>query len=1032
MSVFKCKMCGGSLEISEGMKVCECEYCGTTQTVPSQKDENIQALFNRANILRMKSEFDKAEQLYEKIIQNAPDEPEAHWGLILCKFGIEYVEDPATFKRIPTCHRTSFDSIIADDDYKEALRCANSVQRDIYEREAREIDRLQKEILALSAKEEPYDVFICYKESDNGSRTPDSVIANDIYYQLTNEGFKVFYAAISLENKLGSAYEPCIFAALNSAKVMLAIGTNPDYFNAVWVKNEWSRFLKMMKKDRSKLLIPCYKDMDAYELPEEFAHLQAQDMSKIGFINDLVRGIKKVIVKDEKKPAAAKTPTLAAVPSANPTVSSLLKRAFIFLEDGDWQSADEYCEKVLDLDPENGEAYLGKLMAEMEVRKRDDLKNCAQPFDGSSNFQKVMRYGDDALKAEMQNCTQYIKDRNHKAYQESVYQKAIAVYHNMSSTKTQITTAKSLFEAVSGYKDSYDYINQCIEKIHEFDYQEAVRLCSSRKAAQADFKKAITLFEATDGYRDSLEQITKCKDKIYYLDSIEVYKPAIQKLNSAKNDYKKGVDNINPEHISTAIESLAEAKDMFDEIVDFEDSRERRKECEELLGEYSQTRTSVTDKKQALDKAAAKSEKISKIAGILIIILVLAVAGTLLTTLFIIPESKYNNANSLLEAGKYEEAVTAFGEISSYRDSADKKMEAEKNISYLRAEELFNSGKYEEAAVIYKELEDFNDSKEKNDKVLEIIGFNKAEDAFQKLTDSEKKAFLKNRNYLSVDSISVGIKPDGTVVATKEDDEYDKGQSNVSSWNDIVKVCTDFKHTLGLRKDGKVLFAGDKNEKYDISEWTDMVDIATNSWVSIGLKKDGRVIKTKDDSSMNSEYNVSYWNNIVSIAAGYSHVVGLKSDGTVVATGNKDVGACDVSDWRDIVAIDAGDNYTVGLKSDGTVVTTELPEERDVGQCDVSDWKGIVAISVGDDVTIGLKADGTVCVTGGIINYDGNKKAWDKQIVNKKEISDWNEIVSVKTYIGISFVGVKSDGTVVSTSYKKEEYDGWKLKTVEK
>ena len=151
MSVFKCKMCGGALEISEGMKICECEYCGTTQTVPSQKDENIQALFNRANILRMKSEFDKAEQLYEKIIQNAPEEPEAHWGLILCKFGIEYVEDPATFKRVPTCHRTSFDSIIADDDYKEALRCADSIQRDIYEREAKEIDRIQKEILALSA-----------------------------------------------------------------------------------------------------------------------------------------------------------------------------------------------------------------------------------------------------------------------------------------------------------------------------------------------------------------------------------------------------------------------------------------------------------------------------------------------------------------------------------------------------------------------------------------------------------------------------------------------------------------------------------------------------------------------------------------------------------------------------------------------------------------------------------------------------------------------------------------------------------------
>ncbi|MBQ3887701.1 MAG: TIR domain-containing protein, partial [Clostridia bacterium] len=318
MAVLKCKMCGGTLDVTEGMTVCECEYCGTQQTITTAKDENLQALFNRANILRMKSEFDKAEQLYEKLVQSSPDDAEAHWGLILCKYGIEYVEDPATFKRVPTCHRTSFDSIIADEDYKEALRCADVIQRGIYEAEAKEIDRLQKEILALSAKEDPYDVFICYKESDNGSRTPDSVIANDIYHQLTNEGFKVFYAAITLEDKLGSAYEPCIFAALNSAKVMLAIGTRPEYFNAVWVKNEWSRYLKMMKKDRSKLLIPCYKDMDAYELPEEFAHLQAQDMSKIGFINDIVRGIKKVIVKDEPKTAGTQTDVNESVPAGNP------------------------------------------------------------------------------------------------------------------------------------------------------------------------------------------------------------------------------------------------------------------------------------------------------------------------------------------------------------------------------------------------------------------------------------------------------------------------------------------------------------------------------------------------------------------------------------------------------------------------------------------------------------------------------------------------------------------------------------------
>ena len=43
------------------------------------------------------------------------------------------------------------------------------------------------------------------------------------------------------------------------------------------------------------MLVPAYKDMDPYDLPEEFSHLQAQDMSKLGFMQDLIRGIKKIV-----------------------------------------------------------------------------------------------------------------------------------------------------------------------------------------------------------------------------------------------------------------------------------------------------------------------------------------------------------------------------------------------------------------------------------------------------------------------------------------------------------------------------------------------------------------------------------------------------------------------------------------------------------------------------------------------------------------------------------------------------------------
>jgi len=300
--ILKCKMCGGDLEIIGNQNIVECDYCGVRQTVPNADNEKKVNLFNRANRLRISGQFDKAAALYENIIAEFPEEAEAYWGLCLCNYGIEYVDDPATGRKIPTCHRASFDSLLRDDNFNLALEYSDVVVRKVYLDQAKEIEAIMRDILAVSRNEKPYDVFICYKETDEyGQRTIDSVIAQNIYDSLTEKGLNVFFARISLENKLGRQYEPYIFAALNSAKVMLAVGTRYEYFNAVWVENEWSRFLKLMAKDRSKVLIPCYKDMSPADMPSQFRALQAQDMGKIGFMQDLVRGVLKITSDGREK-----------------------------------------------------------------------------------------------------------------------------------------------------------------------------------------------------------------------------------------------------------------------------------------------------------------------------------------------------------------------------------------------------------------------------------------------------------------------------------------------------------------------------------------------------------------------------------------------------------------------------------------------------------------------------------------------------------------------------------------------------------
>ena len=399
MTVFECKRCGGGLNITEADKVVECEYCGTTQTVPSADNEKKMTLFNRANRLRLKNEFDKAAALYEQLIAEFPEEAEAYWGLCLCNWGIEYVDDPATGEKKPTCHRASFESLMKDENYLLAMEYADVTAQRVYRREAQEIDRLNDAILFVSRNEKPYDVFICYKETDeNGMRTHDSVLAQDIYDALTANGLKVFFSRISLEDKLGRQYEPYIFAALNSARVMLSIGTKYEYFQAAWVKNEWSRFMRLAAKDRSKVLIPCFCDMDPCDLPDEFKGLQAQDLGKLGAVQDLVRGVGKLLAKDAPKDGDVQQAAVSN-PAAT-TVQSLLKRAFMFLEDGEWRRANEYAEKVLDIDPENGEAYLAKAMSDLEKRSRSSM-NDASGIELNANIQKALRFGSGSLKNEI-------------------------------------------------------------------------------------------------------------------------------------------------------------------------------------------------------------------------------------------------------------------------------------------------------------------------------------------------------------------------------------------------------------------------------------------------------------------------------------------------------------------------------------------------------------------------------------------------------------------------------------------------------
>ena len=315
----RCQSCGGALKAVSS--VCECEYCGVTNIICGETGNYID-LLNKANTLRQRCEFDKAFKVYDEILESNPPFADILWSQTLCEYGIEYVQDPVTSKYIPTLHRIKDESILDATTFTDAIALCDEEQKEKLTAEAERIYKIQKDYLNIAANEKPYDVFICYKETDGETKaqTKDSEIASLLYDKLLAYGYKVFFSKITLKEKLGIEYEPYIFAALKSAMVMVVIGTKPEYFEATWVKNEWSRFLRLKEDNKDKqIFFACEKIED---LPRAFSLKQAQLLGEEKAIDNIAANVNSFItsIKDEPgKMVSAQCTNCNAIQKVDPS-----------------------------------------------------------------------------------------------------------------------------------------------------------------------------------------------------------------------------------------------------------------------------------------------------------------------------------------------------------------------------------------------------------------------------------------------------------------------------------------------------------------------------------------------------------------------------------------------------------------------------------------------------------------------------------------------------------------------------------------
>ena len=442
----KCRNCGAEIDIETAVNgVVQCEYCRSKFTLPKEDitPAALKFLHDGESSLYI-CRFDDAYSFYKKAAELSPKEPEAYWGMAISQFKVQYVKDEVNDRLQPICHHISTDKISDNSNYKKALSLATAEQRAEYERQAEEIDYIREEFYKLKQTGKEYDCFICVKVTDDTTkqRTADYKHADDIYFDLKGKGYNPFFSERELGEVTGADYEARILYALYTSECMIVVCGKEEYLHTKWVKNEYTRFLRLVgdeQKESDSITIAFYgrpveylhgkngkiqgidlRSLNASEkitkfvedhTPEARARRaqaeQAKKESEASILKEIEkqreaqRELEERLKNIREAPATVETKTSA-------TTRSLLVRANQFLSGGEFDSATDYFNKVLDIDPESAEAWMGLMLSTSKNRTYKELLN------GRSSAQIKEVFNDKHFKS----AKQYSKDGSVKIVKE--------------------------------------------------------------------------------------------------------------------------------------------------------------------------------------------------------------------------------------------------------------------------------------------------------------------------------------------------------------------------------------------------------------------------------------------------------------------------------------------------------------------------------------------------------------------------------------------------------------------------------------
>lgn len=289
---FTCHTCGSTEYTKEG-RIIRCKHCGNRYRENFFDDPNY-FILQSAVLERQQAEFEKARRQYADLIKKYGDAPhmeEVYWGHFLCEQYVIFYQNDAG-QSIPSFWNINEEPCEKSKAYQTALKYGEkSGNRDHYERVAAQLEDYKRKYRQVKKEfPEGSEIFICFKDTG----TDDKNLGYRIYNEFAGK-YRIFFSKESLNSISGNDYEPYIYHALNTAKVLLVLCSSRDNLESKWVHNEWWRFHKFAK-GTDKTIIPIFRrHFNVSELPDELRNCQGhpEDVGLISVLSNRLSAILK-------------------------------------------------------------------------------------------------------------------------------------------------------------------------------------------------------------------------------------------------------------------------------------------------------------------------------------------------------------------------------------------------------------------------------------------------------------------------------------------------------------------------------------------------------------------------------------------------------------------------------------------------------------------------------------------------------------------------------------------------------------------